>query len=139
MKRKGPRRDAEKERFWRRAVRRQRQSGQSIRVFCRTHALSEASFYAWRRELRRRGNRSATSGPRATAARPGRRRVASALAAFVPVRVAAEIVPSADPAAPGALAAVELALPSGAVVRWPAPVEAAAVAAVVNAWERSRC
>ena len=40
MKWKGPRRDAEKERFWRRAVRRQRQSGRSIRDYCRENGLS---------------------------------------------------------------------------------------------------
>ncbi len=135
MKRKGPRRDAQKERFWQEAVRRQRRGGQSVRDFCRTNALSEPSFYAWRRELRRRRNRPAGPSGRRAAARPGRRRGRDTPgpATFVPVRVAMATPPLAE------MAAVELALPSGAVLRWPAGVGAAAVAAVVSAWERSRC
>jgi hypothetical protein len=130
MKRKGPRRDAEKERFWQGAVRRQRQSGQSIRDYCRENALSEPSFYAWRRELRRRGIRPANRRRRRPGLSRGGRRGA---VAFVPLRVAAEIGPACG------MAAVELALPSGAVLRWPAGVEPAAAAALVSAWERSRC
>jgi len=130
MKRKGPGRDAEKERFWRRAVRRQRQSGQSIRDYCRENALREPSFYAWRRELRRRGNPSASRRRGRPGLPGGGRRDA---AAFVPLRVAAEIGPACG------VAAVELAFPSGAVLRWPAPAEPAAVVALLTAWERTRC
>jgi hypothetical protein len=140
MKRKGPQRDAEKERFWRGVIRRQRQSGQSIRDYCRARALSEPSFYAWRQELTRRRSQRASArqrrralsvaGPKLPA---GTRQRVVQPAAFVPVRVAAEVVPL-----PG-LAAVELALPSGAVLRWPAGIEAAAIAALIRAWEQSRC
>ena len=35
MNRKGPQRDAEKERFWRETIRQQRRSGQSVREYCR--------------------------------------------------------------------------------------------------------
>lgn len=38
--------------LWRRRVAQQRNSGQSIRVFCHEQKLSEPSFYAWRRGLR---------------------------------------------------------------------------------------
>jgi hypothetical protein len=44
-------RDPAKERRWRRMVRRWEKSGLSVREFCDWQALSEASFYAWRREL----------------------------------------------------------------------------------------
>ena len=48
------RRDAVKERFWRRTVAEHRRSGLSIRAFCSRRSLSEPLFYAWRRELAQR-------------------------------------------------------------------------------------
>ena len=44
----------ERELHWREQVAGWSGSGQSIRGYCRAHGLSEASFHAWRRELRRR-------------------------------------------------------------------------------------
>jgi len=52
---KGKSRDKSKEALWRRTVREQRQSGLSIREFCRKHEVRETAFYFWRRELARRG------------------------------------------------------------------------------------
>jgi transposase-like protein len=63
MKGKGPGRDLERERAWRAVVDRQRLSGLSVRGFCRREVVSEASFYAWRRELLRR-DRESSSGHR---------------------------------------------------------------------------
>ena len=40
-------RSSSKERFWRRMVRRCRNSGLSVRAFCEEHGLSEPSFYAF--------------------------------------------------------------------------------------------
>jgi hypothetical protein len=51
---KGKVRDKSKEAFWRRTMHRQRQSGLTVRAFCREHALRETAFYFWRRELARR-------------------------------------------------------------------------------------
>lgn len=51
---KGPRRDLDKERFWREMIAGQAASGLSVRAWCLRHEVSEASFYAWRRELARR-------------------------------------------------------------------------------------
>lgn len=56
-KSKNRRRDDGKERVWRARISRWRQSGLTIREFCRRNGLSEPSFYAWRRELTRRGGR----------------------------------------------------------------------------------
>lgn len=123
MRRKGPQRNAEKERFWREAICRQRRSGQSVRGFCRNETLSEPSFYAWRRELKQRGVRQQV--------RHSQRR-AERRPAFVAVQLAAE-------AGPMTASAIELALPNGAVLRLPASIEPATVAAIVNAWERERC
>lgn len=47
-------RSVEKEAFWRGVLDRQRTSGLSVRRFCLREEISEASFYAWRREILRR-------------------------------------------------------------------------------------
>ena len=60
MKGKGPGRDLERERVWRALVDRQRLSGLSVRGFCQREAVSAASYYAWRRELLRRDQESAS-------------------------------------------------------------------------------
>ena len=46
------RKSAEKALRWREILRRQADSGVSIREFCATEGLSEPSFYAWRKRLR---------------------------------------------------------------------------------------
>ena len=47
-------RSAEKEKFWRLVVDEQRRCGLNIRMFCQQKAISEPSFYAWRKELQKR-------------------------------------------------------------------------------------
>ena len=54
-------RSAGKEEFWRRLIERQRRSGLSIRVFCHQNAISEPSFYAWRKQLQRRDTEQAAN------------------------------------------------------------------------------
>jgi Transposase len=39
--------------LWRQRIAQQEISGQSVRVFCRKHGLTEAAFYAWRQRLRK--------------------------------------------------------------------------------------
>ncbi|MDB5311548.1 MAG: hypothetical protein JWO38_5750 [Gemmataceae bacterium] len=56
-------RDAQLEQFWRRHLKRQPASGLTIRDYCRTHALREPSFYAWRRTIRARDNPTAHPTP----------------------------------------------------------------------------
>jgi hypothetical protein len=46
------RKSAEKASRWREILRRQANSGVSIRRFCAREGLSEPSFYAWRKRLR---------------------------------------------------------------------------------------
>jgi hypothetical protein len=46
----------EKELRWREILRRQAGSGRSVREFCAAEAISEPSFYWWRRKLRERKN-----------------------------------------------------------------------------------
>ncbi len=47
-------RSANKEEFWRLLVAEQRRCGLSVRAFCRREAVSEPSFYAWRKKLHER-------------------------------------------------------------------------------------
>ena len=87
-------RDRGKERFWRRTVRQWRQSGLSIRDFCREEDLPEGNFYAWR----------------STIAKRDAERVA-----FVPVQVIPERTISTRADDP--TAALELILPGGRRLR----------------------
>jgi transposase-like protein len=63
---KGPHRDPDKEKFWRRTLNEQAGSRQDVRGFCLAHGLTESSFYAWRRTI---GERDRQSSPR-TVKRP---------------------------------------------------------------------
>jgi len=47
-------RSANKEEFWRLLVEEQRRCGLSVRAFCQQKAISEPSFYAWRKKLQTR-------------------------------------------------------------------------------------
>lgn len=71
--RKPERRDAAKERYWRRLLGQWRRSGRTGRDFCAERGLSEPSFYAWRREIARRDQARAAAAATAgagTATRP---------------------------------------------------------------------
>ena len=46
-------RSADRQRYWRGLIERQRASGQSIVGFCSKEGLAPASFHAWKRRLRR--------------------------------------------------------------------------------------
>ncbi len=76
-------RDASQERFWRGVLRRWRGSGLAVRSFCAGERVSEASFYAWRREIALRDHDLG----KAVDAAP--RNGTQAVPAFVPVRVLA--------------------------------------------------
>ena len=43
---------ADRQRYWRQVIERQRASGQSIIGFCSKEGLAPASFHAWKRRLR---------------------------------------------------------------------------------------
>ena len=60
---KPERRDPDKEKFWRRMVQRWQRSRWTARDFCEEHGLSEASFYAWRREIARRDQETMRDPP----------------------------------------------------------------------------
>ncbi len=105
--------DSEKQAYWRDIVRRQQESGQTVRGYCRDNNLSEPSFYSWRRELAGRGQ--PTSKPAAIGKRKKRDAARTSLAeapAFIPLRLSA-----------AGQNVVEIIHPRGHVVRIPACVE----------------
>lgn len=122
----GPRRDADKERFWQGCVSRWRSSGLSVREFCRREALSEPSFYSWRRELARREQNQAVPRRRS---RP-RLRALQKPATFVPVQIIAP---------PSTNSAVEIILPDGRRVRLRPGFDRLTLEAVLDILERRSC
>ena len=127
----GPARSAAKERFWRQHVSGQARSKLTVRDYCRQAGLSEASFYAWRRELVQRD-----SGPGEAARRAGQladaepttaRTASPAAASFLPVTIGA-----------AAAGPIEVALPSGLVIRVPAQ-NAAALRTILELLEPRSC
>lgn len=60
---KGPAASSERERFWRKLIAGQAQSGVSIRDWCERHGVSEPSYYFWRRELERRREQRQNASP----------------------------------------------------------------------------
>jgi hypothetical protein len=120
----GLQRDPAREQFWRDTVAAWQRSGQTIRGFCASRRLSEASLYAWRRELawrdRQRGSGAAPSARRPSPAAPAK---------FIPLQVVAS-------------ALIEVVLPTGVVIRLPSGADAASVASVarlVAALEAGSC
>lgn len=111
------RRDSGKEQLWRRRLRDWQRSGLTGRDFCARHALSEPSFYAWRREIGKRDRERATAKCRAAE---------SAAPAFMPVHVVSSV-------------AIEVVLRGGQTVRVAAGFEPAHLRAVVVALEEPSC
>jgi hypothetical protein len=106
------RRRADREQFWRDTIAAWKQSGQSVRAFCTARGVSQATFFARRRQL-------AGPDPRPVA-------TPSPPPAFAAVRVVA------DPT-------IEILLPTGLVVRAPAAADPAAVARLVAALGGTPC
>lgn len=106
-------RDATKEAFWRDAIRRQVQSGLSVREFCRRHRLSEPSFYERRRTYQERDAHRSAAPP-----------------AFVPV-----IVRDERPAATTPDAGLVIELRGGRLLRLPGSMPAGRVAELIRALE----
>jgi transposase-like protein len=130
----GPARDPAKERFWRRIMTRWQRSRQAICDFCSAEGLSQASFYAWRRELRRRDDQG-SSGRSATTTRPSRRPTAKIGPSFVSLQVAATPTSASLDAAPY----LELVLPRGIILRIPSGCDRVTLAMVLALLEQRPC
>jgi transposase len=107
-----PKQPSAKEQYWRDLIQRWHVSGQTVRVFCGEHHLSEPSFYSWRRTITLRDQPQQANG---ASAQPASRDEPADLPTFVPVRV----VPSTVGTTPPASAGLELVIGSRRVVRVP--------------------
>jgi hypothetical protein len=122
-------RGTKREAFWRSAMTRFVGSGLTVRAFCMREGLSEPSFYAWRRVIRERDALD-------------RSPVAPAAPAFVPVAVRDE-PPAVESSAPverisdasGPWREFTIELRGGRVLRLPAALPVAQVAALIHAIE----
>lgn len=124
------RRDGAKERAWRERVGRFASSGLSVRAFCRREAITEASFYAWRRTLAKRDAMAAPAGSQPK--RPP----------FVPMIVGSgarggrgRIPDSTQPNAAQPSTAITLELAGGRTLRLPETIAAERLAELVFALE----
>jgi len=114
----GQPRDSRKEQFWRDVLRCWRESGLSVRAYCRQRGLAEPSFYFWRRALAERREPAA-----ATAHAPEVR--------FVPLTVRSESVAVEAP--------VEIVLANGRRLRLPVGVAAGVVRELLAVLEETPC
>lgn len=112
-------RSANKETSWRLLVAEQRRCGLSVRAFCRQQAISEPSFYAWRKELQKRdAKQTAETGSN------GR---------LIPVDVIASS--SCEPARPSsgdAQALLEIRTPGGFTLRFGHDATSATIARLLD-------
>ncbi len=113
--------DSEKRAYWRDVVRRQQESGLTVRGFCRDNNLSEPSFYGWRRTLSREGRQTSQPAIDQRKKRGVARTSLAEAPAFIPLRlnVAGQNV-------------VEVVHPRGHVIRIPACVERASLRQILS-------
>jgi transposase-like protein len=124
-------RDAEREAFWRRALARQRESGLTVRAFCRREGVSEPSFYAWRRVVCERDaeRRPTAKRPRPAAFCSGKPNRRPAQPRFLPVVLREAPTPAGG--------GIVIAWQGGRRMRLPATVHPDRLAALVHALEAS--
>src|SRR3954468_23052820 len=100
-------------RLWAERLDRFHRSGQTVAQFCAAEGVSEPSFYVWKRTLTAAADQPEPPAPAPT---------------LVPIRL------TPTPGIP-----IELALPSGAVVRFPADARPEVIVAVVRGVEGRSC
>lgn len=146
MKKRIRRCDAEKQRQWEAVMRRWKESGQSVRQYCRIEGLRESAFYFWRRQLARRCptedavNSARPPARAATPTVPSPKRLAlrqGTAPAFLPVHVVGAA--SENPALATAVQGVEIILRQGRTVRVPAGFDRQTLADVLAVLEVATC
>ena len=125
-------RDLTKEARWRKVVAEQRRSGQTVRRYCQQNALSESSFWFWKRELTRRSHEN---GPGPKDGRVKRQssvgnqsRRDRAKNSLIPVTIDSRLAGE-----------VEISLSGGTTVRVAAGCDASTLRTVLAALETTRC
>ena len=141
MKKRNRRGDPQKQMYWEEVVRRWKESGQSVRGYCRAEGLRESAFFFWRRKLELRSRPSdAASQPRPKASRvapvapsPKRRSPSRGdMPSFLPVRVMEDAVAAATHG-------VEIVLAHGRTVRVRAGFDRQTLADVLAVLEVRPC
>jgi hypothetical protein len=159
MSRRGYLRDAAKERFWRRVLKRQARSGLTGRAFCRREGLSEPSYYGWKRiiaerdvEVARAASASAVnatakgvtaqayasseSTARTAAARDEARlnnvHACDGMSSFLPVTIVGPRVDMPPVETPPVVPCLEIVTPQGWQVRLPCTLERSTLAALLE-------
>jgi hypothetical protein len=124
-----PKASEEKRSYWRGMLRRQRESGLSVRQFCADEDLSYASFYRWKRKIGPGDRRAVDKSRRQVSQHPPTlSRVAKpsgSTGAFIPVRVRA-----------AGSSVLEVVHPRGHVVRVPAAFDAGSLQQVLDVLDR---
>lgn len=113
--------DADRAERWREVLREQNESGLSISAFCRLRRHSTASFYYWKRALKK----EVAAGRARPAVRPRRPNSPSA---FLPVQVTST-----------APAEIEIQLPDGTLVRVASGCDGDLLAPVLHVLEKRTC
>ena len=96
---------------WVERLQRYAAGNQTVVAFCAAEGVSESNFYLWKRRLAPSPGTPATRVPN-----------------VVPLRIT-----------PSATASLELTLPSGAVLRFPADTGVPLVVAILRGWEGQPC
>jgi hypothetical protein len=104
----------DREQFWRETIAAWKASGQSIRAFCATRGVAEATFFARRRELADREPSPRTAAPPVPSP------------SFAAVRVIPDLT-------------IEIVMPGGLLVRVPVGADPVAAARLVTALGASSC
>jgi len=112
---KGKTRSRELESTWRQTLTRHRQSGLTVREFCRVEEIKESAFHYWKRELKRRAGDCQSSARRRKTSR-------QSSPALVPVTITS-----------GSPAPIEIALPGGTTLRVSSDCEQSLLRMVVSA------
>jgi hypothetical protein len=134
-------RDAAKERYWREVVGGHANSGLSIKAYCGDRGVSEASFFAWRRELARRVAKSSQPAKAherlaLKQAGPRSRRKISPEHHGVPLWARLHVTPGES--SPGG-AMIEIVLPAGVRVRVAEGASRQTLTDVLAVLETPRC
>ena len=145
MKKRIRRGDPERRRYWEEVVRRWREGGQAVRVFCRAEGVRESAFYFWRRKLERPNRQAAVNDSRAKASpatpasRPAQRMSPRhrPTPSFLPVHV---VTPASGcPSVTEAVRGVEIVLAYGRTVRVQAGFDRQTLADVLALLEVQPC
>lgn len=125
-------RNPAKENYWRKQMRAQAVSGQSVARWCRQNNLSAPSFYFWKRTLAQRDDPT-TPRPTRSADKPS--------AAFAQVLLTGAPVPASASAmgAPMAEGPIQILLRDGLAVRVAAGFDAPTLARVLDVLEARAC